>query len=259
MVELLSPHTAMTLLEAREGMPLEPDHVYVIPPGRFLSVRNGALHLSIPPASQTVRMLFDFLLQSLAEAIGERAVCTILSGTATDGSVGAKAIKEMGGLVIAQDPEEADYDGMPKSAIATGAVDLVLPLAKVPEALAKYAGHRYVKTGKSGAALFLDEKLNIRFFTPAAKSLFSVSASDIVRPLADLARHFTDGNLFADAEPCSPILCRLPYADPRARLARASVPAGGPNSSREGRSRHLQECKQIRHFSGVQQRKSCGE
>ena len=98
-------------------------------------------------------MPFDFLLQSLAEEFGERAVCIILSGTGTDGSVGAKAIKEAGGLVIAQDPEEADYDGMPRSAIATGAVDLVLPLAKIPEALARYGGHRYLRTGKSGAAL----------------------------------------------------------------------------------------------------------
>ena len=153
MVELLSRHTAMTVLEAREGMRLEPDHVYIIPPGRYLAVRNGAIHLVRPPASQAVRMPFDFLLQSLAEEFGERAVCIVLSGTATDGSIGAKAIKEVGGLVIAQDPEEAEYDGMPRSAIATGAVDLVLPLAKMPEALAKYGGHRYLKTGKSDAAL----------------------------------------------------------------------------------------------------------
>ena len=159
MVELLSPHTAMTVLEAREGVRLEPDHVYVIPPGRYLAVRDGALHLSRPQARQAVRMPFDFLLQSLAEEFGERAVCIILSGTGTDGSVGAKAIKEAGGLVIAQDPEEAEYDGMPRSAIATGAVDLVLPLAKIPEALARYGGHRYVKTGESSAALPLGDAL----------------------------------------------------------------------------------------------------
>ncbi len=152
MVELLSPHAAMTVLEAREDMRLYPDHVYLIPPGRYLAVRNGAIQLSRPRAGQAVRMPFDFLLRSLAEEFGERAVCIVLSGTATDGSVGAKAIKEVGGLVIAQDPEEAEYDGMPRNAIAIGAVDLVLPLAKMPEALAKYGGHRYVKTGKGGAA-----------------------------------------------------------------------------------------------------------
>jgi two-component system, chemotaxis family, CheB/CheR fusion protein len=159
MVELLSPHTALTVLEACEDMRLEPDHVYMIPPGRYLAIRNSTIHLSRPRAAQVVRMPFDFLLQSLADEFGERAVCIVLSGTATDGSAGAKLIKEAGGLVIAQTPEEADYDGMPRSAIATGAVDLVLPLAKVPEALAKYGGHRYVKTGERGAALPMDEGL----------------------------------------------------------------------------------------------------
>jgi two-component system, chemotaxis family, CheB/CheR fusion protein len=157
MVQLLAPHTALTVLEAREGMELERDHVYIIPPGRYLAVRNGALRLSQPQARQGVRMPFDFLLQSLAEAFGERAVCIVLSGTANDGSVGARAIKGVGGLVIAQDPDEAEFDGMPRSAIATGAVDLVLPLAKIPDALAKYAGHPYLKTGENDAALPLGE------------------------------------------------------------------------------------------------------
>ena len=89
-------------------------------------------------------MSFDFLLQSAADTLGERVVCIILSGTGTDGSIGAKAVKATGGLVIAQEPTEAEYDGMPRGAIATGAVDLVLPLAKMPEALARYGGHPYL-------------------------------------------------------------------------------------------------------------------
>jgi len=153
MVELLSSHTAMTVVEAGEGMKLQPDHVYVIPPGRYLALSKAVLHLSGPRGTQSVRMPFDFLLQSLAEAVGERSVCTILSGTASDGSIGAKAIKAAGGLVIAQDPDEAEYDGMPRNAIAAGAVDLILPLAKIPEALARFAGHRYVKAAASDAAL----------------------------------------------------------------------------------------------------------
>ena len=149
MVELLSPCTTMPVLEAGEGTRLEPGHVYINPPGRYLAIRNGIVHLSRPPATKGVRMPIDFLLQSLAEEFGERVVCAILSGTGTDGSVGAKSIKETGGLVIAQDPDEAEYDGMPRSAIATGAVDLVLPLAEVPGTLARYGGHRYLKPGKS--------------------------------------------------------------------------------------------------------------
>jgi two-component system CheB/CheR fusion protein len=148
LVKLLTPHTAMTVAEAREGVRLEPNHVYIIPPGRFLALRNGAFHLSTPAAGAPVRMPFDVLLQSLAKAIGSRAVCIILSGTASDGSVGARAVKAVDGLVIAQDPQEAEFNGMPHSAIAAGVVDLVLPVAKMPEALAKYAGHRFVQAGK---------------------------------------------------------------------------------------------------------------
>ncbi len=146
MVDLLSRHVEMTIVEAVDGARIEPDHVYVIPPGRYIAVRDGLIRLSRGPGGPTVRMPFDVLLQSMAEELGERAVCIILSGTATDGSIGAKAIKAAGGLVIAQDPDEAEYDGMPRSAIAAGAVDLVLPLARIPEALAKYGGHRYLRS-----------------------------------------------------------------------------------------------------------------
>ena len=92
------------------------------------------------------RLPFDFFLRSLAEEFGERAICVILSGTGGDGSLGLKAVKEKGGLVIAQDPDEAEYDGMPRSAIMTGAVDLVLPVGKIPEILAKY-GRQLVLNG----------------------------------------------------------------------------------------------------------------
>ena len=151
LVELLSPHTALTVIEAREGMRLEPDHVCIIPPGRFLTVETGRLRLSAPEERQGVRMPFDSLLRSIA-TLGERAVCIVLSGTGNDGSAGARAIKEAGGLVIAQEPEDAEFDGMPRAAIATGAVDLVLPVARMPEAVARYGGHRYVRNGQSGAA-----------------------------------------------------------------------------------------------------------
>jgi two-component system, chemotaxis family, CheB/CheR fusion protein len=138
MVDLLAGHTPMTVRQATDGMAIEREHLYVIPPGTYLSVGNGALHLSQPQAPHGARLPFDFLLHSLAEECGARAVCVILSGTGADGSLGLKAVKEKGGLVIAQDPDEAEYDGMPRSAIATGAVDLVLPGAKIAEALVKY-------------------------------------------------------------------------------------------------------------------------
>ncbi len=136
MVELLASHTAMTVLQATDGMPVEPDHVYVIPPGTYLAASSGgALRLTPPQARHGARLPFDFLLRSLAEEYGARAACVVLSGTGADGSIGLKAIRERSGLVIAQAPEEAGYDGMPRSAIMTGAVDMVLPVAGIPAAL----------------------------------------------------------------------------------------------------------------------------
>jgi len=152
MVDLLASHTAMNVLQATDGMPIERDHFYVIPPGTYLSVSDGALHLSQPQAPHGARLPFDFLLHSLATEFGARAVCVILSGTGADGSLGLKAIKELGGFVIAQDPAEAEYDGMPRNAIATGEVDLVLPVAKIPEALVKHGRQMSLKGAHDDAA-----------------------------------------------------------------------------------------------------------
>ncbi len=138
MVDLLAGHTSMTVRQATDGLQIERNHLYVIPPGTYLSVADGALHLSQPQARHGARLPFDFLLNSLAEECGAYAICVILSGTGADGSLGLKAVAEKGGFVIAQDANEAGYDGMPRSAIATGAVDLVLPVAKIPEALVSY-------------------------------------------------------------------------------------------------------------------------
>jgi two-component system, chemotaxis family, CheB/CheR fusion protein len=147
MVDLLSRGTPMKVTQAAEGMAVERNCVYVIPPQAYLSVRDGRLRLSQPQTPHGARLPFDFFLNSLADAYRERAVCVILSGTGADGSTGLRAVSEKGGLVIAQDSAEAAYDGMPKSAIATGAVNLVLPVAQIPQALVRYARHSYVVPG----------------------------------------------------------------------------------------------------------------
>lgn len=147
MVDLLAGHTAMTVIQATDGMPVEPNHLYVIPPGTYLTVGSGILHLSQPLARHGARLPFDFLLHSLAADAGPRAVCIILSGTGADGSLGLKAIKEKCGFVIVQNPDEASFDGMPRSAIMTGAVDLVLPAAEIPQALVKYVRHLALAQG----------------------------------------------------------------------------------------------------------------
>ena len=126
---------ALLVEEASDGVRIVKEHLYVIPPGAFLSIEGGVLRLSPPPHAYGARLPIDFLLASLARVGGRRAVCVILSGTGQDGSLGARAIKKAGGRVFVQDPNEARSDGMPRSAIATGAADLVLPVARIPKAL----------------------------------------------------------------------------------------------------------------------------
>jgi two-component system CheB/CheR fusion protein len=150
LVDLLAGHTSMTVLQATDGMPVKHDHLYIIPPGTYLSVELGVLHLSQPQARHGTRLPFDFLLNSLAADCGTRAICVILSGTGADGSVGLKAVREKGGLVIAQDPDEASYDGMPRNAILTGSVDQVLSVGKMPVALGKYRPQSAIKLPQSG-------------------------------------------------------------------------------------------------------------
>jgi two-component system, chemotaxis family, CheB/CheR fusion protein len=131
MVDLLGGHTSMTVEQAVDGATIAPNHLYIIPPGCYLSVTAGTLHLSQPNARHGARMPFDFLLQSLAEDRPSRTIGVILSGTGADGSLGMKALRDSGGFTLAQDPCEAEYDGMPASAIAAGVVDLVLPVAEI--------------------------------------------------------------------------------------------------------------------------------
>lgn len=134
LVNLLAGYTQMPLQMAAQGMPLEPDHVYVIPPGHFLAVQAGLFKVTAPTGARGARLPFDFLLRSMAVEYRDRVVCIVLSGTGADGTVGLQAIKEAGGLVIAQSSEAA-YDAMPASAIATDQVDLVLPVAEMATAL----------------------------------------------------------------------------------------------------------------------------
>ncbi len=138
MVELLKRHTGTTVQQARDGVPVEADHLYIIPPASDLSVVDGTLRLSAPAARSGPHLPFDVLLHSLADACGPRTSCVILSGTGADGSLGIQTVKASGGFIIAQDPAEASYGGMPSSAIQTGVVDLVLRVADMPHALVQH-------------------------------------------------------------------------------------------------------------------------
>ena len=148
MAELLAPCTELVVCEAVEAAPVLPGHLYIIPPGAYLSVESGLLHLSAPPARQGARLPFDFLLHSLARHYGDRAACVVLSGTGADGCAGLRSIRAAGGVVVAQEPTEAGYDGMPRNAIETGLVDFVLPLAGILPAL---SAERVALPGSSGS------------------------------------------------------------------------------------------------------------
>ncbi len=148
MADLLATHTALPVQQAEDGMRVERDHVYTMPPGAYLAIRGGNLELTRPIESHGVRLPFDFFLRSLAQDLGERAVCVVLSGAGTDGSLGLRAVKEHNGLVIVQDPVEAEHDGMPRSAILTEAVDRILPAGEIAAALVAYGRGRRVEKAR---------------------------------------------------------------------------------------------------------------
>ncbi len=142
--DLVGTYTRMRVAQAEDGMKVEPNHVYVIPPNTYLSIRNRTLRLSPPTAPRSLRMAIDFFLHSLAEDQRENAIGVILSGTGTDGSLGLKEVKAAGGMTMVQDPQTAQHNGMPSSAIASGCADYVLPAERMAEALLGYVQHAEV-------------------------------------------------------------------------------------------------------------------
>ncbi|MEZ4435591.1 MAG: CheR family methyltransferase, partial [bacterium] len=139
LADLLQQYSLMPVLQVTRTLPVEPDHVYVIPPGRNLSALDSHLRLSALEAERRERAPIDHFFRTLAETHERKAIGLVLTGTGSDGTLGIKHVKERGGLTLVQDPNEAEYDGMPQSAIATGIIDLVLPLAEMPEQILAYA------------------------------------------------------------------------------------------------------------------------
>ncbi|MDD3814048.1 MAG: chemotaxis protein CheB, partial [Desulfocapsaceae bacterium] len=123
----------------------QPNCVYIIPPNRDLAFLNGTLQLLEPVLPRGQHLPIDFFFRSLAQDQHERAICIILSGTGRDGTLGARAVKGEGGMVMVQKPESAEFDGMPCSVIATGLVDYILPVAEMPAKLLAYATQAYGK------------------------------------------------------------------------------------------------------------------
>jgi two-component system CheB/CheR fusion protein len=157
MVEILTKKTPMTVLRAEDGMPVEPNTVYLIPPKKNLSIFHGKLLLADQDHTRGINLPIDVFMRSLAEDQGEKAIGIILSGTGSDGTRGVRAIKENGGMVMVQDEESAKFDGMPRAAQSTGLADFVLPPDQMPNQLLAFVKHPCVTKPDRSVALLNDE------------------------------------------------------------------------------------------------------
>ena len=163
--EVLSRHTKMRVTEAGDRMPVEPNHVYVIRPAHVLTIKEGHLHLGprLDGPKVANRPVDDFF-KSVADEQRERAIAIIMSGMGSNGTAGSQAIKAVGGLCIAQDPESAQFPSMPRHLIDTGYADFIVPPAEMPEVLLQYARHPYVSGGREADAdsILQREKQHLR-------------------------------------------------------------------------------------------------
>ena len=145
LTDLIRRYTRMQVFEVEDGMTVMPNCAYIIPPNRDMAFLNGSLQLLEPLAPRGQRLPIDYFFRSLSLDQRERAIGIVLSGTGSDGTLGVRAIKGEGGMVMAQNPESTEYDGMPRSAIATGLVDYELPPAEMPAQLIAYVAHAFGK------------------------------------------------------------------------------------------------------------------
>lgn len=153
MDELLARYTSMTIHRVTDGMMVEENHIYLIPPRMNMTIFHGRLYLSEHSANRTLNLPIDIFLRSLAKDQEKNAIAIILSGTGSDGTLGIRAIKEFGGMIMVQDDRSAKFDGMPRSSISTGMVDFILPPAQLADELVNYIKHPFVKQKQKIEAL----------------------------------------------------------------------------------------------------------
>ena len=149
--DLITRYTRMKVVLVEDGVQISPNWIYIIPPDRDMAILGGRLHLMTPGAPRGQRHPINFFFRSLAQDRRNRAIAIVLSGTGTDGTQGIRAIKGEAGTVLVEEPETAKYDGMPRSAIATGVADFVLPAEKMPAQLMAFARQAFSR--RSGPVL----------------------------------------------------------------------------------------------------------
>ncbi|MES9927479.1 MAG: chemotaxis protein CheB, partial [Candidatus Thiodiazotropha sp. 6PDIVS] len=165
MAELLSKRTRMPVHRAQDGMGVEPNSVYLIPPNKNLRLFHGRIILSEQDRdSRGINLPIDIFFRSLAEDQGAKAIAIVLSGTGSDGTSGIRAIKEELGMVMVQAEETAAFDGMPRSAIATGLVDYILPPNEMPTQLLSYLKHPFTAKDEYESTVLNDEDGVARIF-----------------------------------------------------------------------------------------------
>ncbi len=219
LAELLQARTAMKVREVVDGMPVEPNHLYVIRPGRTLTLRDGLLRLGEPVERRGQARPVDDFFRSLAEEQRERAICIVMSGMGSNGSAGAQLVKAVGGPCIAQDQLRASNEEATSVNEELQSTNEELETSKeelqsLNEELSTLNAQLHVKmqeheTATSDlssllrstdiAVLFLDRSFQIRKFTPAVRDLLDLIPTDIGRPLSHLAPKFSDPDLLADA------------------------------------------------------------
>lgn len=179
MTELLGRATRLPVLQVLHGTRLKRDHVYVIPPNTEMTVSDGVLKLEARKRDHH-SMPIDTFLRSLAEERQGNAIGVILSGTASDGTLGLAAIKGAGGITFAQDSKSAKYDGMPSSAVAAGCVDFVMPPARIAAELRQIREHPYIARGHSEptALLAIEGNYDLSHLFKVLKQVSNVDFSE---------------------------------------------------------------------------------
>ena len=160
--ELIGRYTRMKVFEVEDGMVVSPNCAYIIPPGHDMAFLNGSLQLLKPSAPRGQRLPIDFFFRSLAQDQRDRSIGIVLSGTASDGTLGVRAIKGEGGMVMVQSPDSTEFDGMPRSAIATGMVDYVLHPREMPEAIIAYAAQAFGRASFSAVVATSEREKNLK-------------------------------------------------------------------------------------------------
>ncbi|MEX2263923.1 MAG: chemotaxis protein CheB [Bryobacteraceae bacterium] len=178
LAQLLTPRSAMPVQQVVDGTNVEPNRVYIIPPNAIMTLRNGVLRLQRKARGAVKELAVDSFFRSLAAEMGSCAVGVVLSGSGSDGSLGLAAIKAEGGITFVEDPETARFDGMPRSAIATGCADFVLPVERIASELVRIAKHPYLLQAEGPASdAVLPGEMGMAKLLPMLQTAFGVDLS----------------------------------------------------------------------------------